>query len=158
MVELSYQTVEITCIKNMMAIEMNWIAILVAAIINFFIGYLWYGPLFGAAWRREMKVGEPGGLNMGGAPMGQLLAVSFLGSIVMAYVLRHIVGFGGIATGDMSALGGAMGGVWTWLGTIAVYGLNSVLYERRSWTFYFINVSYYLVSFAIMGALLAVWI
>jgi hypothetical protein len=139
----------------MAGIEINWLAILVAALINFFIGYLWYGPFFGKPWREEMRVSE--GQNMGGS-LAKLLLASFLGSIVMAYILRHLVAFGGIATGDISAMGGAIGGVWVWLGTIAVYGLNSVLYERRSWTFYFINVSYYLVSFAVMGALLAVWI
>ena len=35
--------------------EVNWIAIVAAAILSFLLGGLWYSPvLFGKAWQREV--------------------------------------------------------------------------------------------------------
>ena len=33
--------------------QMNWIAVLGAALAGFVIGGLWYGPLLGKVWQRE---------------------------------------------------------------------------------------------------------
>ena len=37
-----------------MGIEINWIAILVAVVANFILGFVWYTPLFGKVWAKEM--------------------------------------------------------------------------------------------------------
>jgi hypothetical protein len=35
-------------------IEINYVAILIAVVANFILGFPWYTPLFGKAWERKM--------------------------------------------------------------------------------------------------------
>ncbi|MBK7711916.1 MAG: DUF1761 domain-containing protein [Bacteroidales bacterium] len=37
-----------------MEIKVNILAILVAVVVNFFLGFIWYTPLFGKTWGKEM--------------------------------------------------------------------------------------------------------
>ena len=37
-----------------MELNLNMAAILVAVVVNFFIGFIWYTPLFGKIWGKEM--------------------------------------------------------------------------------------------------------
>lgn len=34
-------------------IHLSFTAILIATVLNFFVGFLWYGPLFGKAWAKS---------------------------------------------------------------------------------------------------------
>jgi hypothetical protein len=34
--------------------NVNWLAVIAAALSSFPLGFLWYGPLFGKVWRREV--------------------------------------------------------------------------------------------------------
>ena len=74
-------------------------------------------------------------------------------SLLMAYVLLLFVNY----TGATTALEGAQAGFWAWLGFIAPTQLAMVLWEGKSWSLYFLNVAYYLVSLVVMGIILAVW-
>ena len=53
-------------------------------------------------------------------------------------------------------MGGIKVGIMAWLGFVAPTMLGSVLWENKSWNLYAINAGYYLVSFALMGAVLAI--
>ena len=37
---------------------MNWVAIVIAAIAQFIIGWVWYGPLFGKTWMSMMGMSQ----------------------------------------------------------------------------------------------------
>ena len=79
--------------------------------------------------------------------------INFIGALVMAYILAHIVKF----AGAMDLWGGLQVGLWIWLGFIATVALGSILWEGKSVRLYLINVLYYLVQLSAMGAILAVW-
>ena len=34
-----------------MSLDINWLAVVVAAVATFMLGGVWYGPLFGRVWR-----------------------------------------------------------------------------------------------------------
>ena len=34
-----------------MSLDINWLAVIVAAVATFVLGGVWYGPLFGKIWR-----------------------------------------------------------------------------------------------------------
>lgn len=42
-----------------MSLDINWLAVLVAAVVTFVLGGLWYGPLFGKVWRTAEGQTEP---------------------------------------------------------------------------------------------------
>ncbi len=129
---------------------MNWLAIIVAAVVQMALGFLWYGPLFGKTWMSLMGISQQ---NIPSGGMGKTYAWSALGSLVTAFVLSKVV----IAMGASSLGAGIVVGFWIWLGFVATVTLGSILYERRSSNLYILNNGYQLVALAIMGAILAVW-
>ena len=36
----------------------NWYAIIAATLVGFAVGFVWYGPLFGKAWMKEIGLTE----------------------------------------------------------------------------------------------------
>src|ERR1044071_3421842 len=68
-------------------IEINWVAILVAVVANFILGCLWYTPLFGKVWAKEM------GIDMTQKPPASALAKGMIfmviGNFFMAYVFAN---------------------------------------------------------------------
>ena len=129
---------------------MNWVAIVIAAIAQFVIGWIWYGPLFGKTWMSMMGMSQQ---SMGREGMSKTMILTFIGSLVTAAVLSMLVGWMGAKT-----LGaGIAAGFWAWLGFVATVTLGGVLFAKMSWNLYILNNAYQLISLAVMGAILARW-
>ena len=66
-------------------IKINIIAILIAVVVNFILGWLWYTPLFGKLWGREM------GYDMNEKPASSELmkgmVFMIIGNFLFAWVL-----------------------------------------------------------------------
>jgi hypothetical protein len=127
----------------------NLLAVLVAAIVMFVIGSVWYGALFSRQWRALQGVPE-------GSPMtgiGVTLAGGFIVTQVMAYVLaRYVVHYGAPSFGE-----GVLTGFMAWIGFAATVTANQILYERRPWLLWAINNGYLLIGLVVMGAILGWW-
>jgi hypothetical protein len=129
--------------------QINYLAVVVAALIPMALGMLWYSPaLFANAW---MKAVNKRPEEMSGAATGY--AVSAVCYLVMSFVLAHFVDYAG-ATDVVS---GAVTGLWLWLGFVATALLVTHIFERRSLRLYGIYAGYQLVALLLMGALLAAW-
>ena len=132
----------------------NYVAVLVSAIVGFGIGGLWYSPLlFGRTWmklinitQKEMKA------NKDKAKKGYIFM--FVALLVMAYALSLFVNYAGATT----LTAGLLVGFWAWLGFVATVLLGEFLWENKPFSLYLINVSHYLVVLVVMGAILAVWV
>ncbi len=126
----------------------NYLAVLVAAIINMAIGALWYSPaLFGKSWMELM------GLKARMAASQRAYALTFVGSLLMAYAVARVVWY----AQAHSVVAGALIGLLAWIGFVATTHGANYLFEGKSFRLYGINTGYPLVSLIIMGALLAVW-
>jgi hypothetical protein len=128
-----------------MELGINYVAILVATIVNFFIGFIWYTPLFGKVWAKEM------GFNTGTKPtsaqMTRGLALGVIGSFLLAYVFAHNNAAWSFVPGmdQMPAVGTILNSaIFTWLGFYVPVDLNSVAWEGKSWKLFFINTGYHL--------------
>src|SRR3970040_1363300 len=68
--------------------DLNWLAILAAAVSAFVLGGLWYGPLFKRAWCREA------GIDPDAAPKhpARIFAVAFACSLLAAAVFAVFLG------------------------------------------------------------------
>jgi hypothetical protein len=133
----------------MPSVDINWLAVAVAAVINVVVGSLWYAPvLFGKQWQKVTgkRAGEMGNGNLG-------YAVTILGSLLQAFILVHFVRYAGALT----AVRGAEVGFWIWLGFVAVTSLVHQVFEGRPWRLWQINAGYFLVVLVINSALLAAW-
>jgi hypothetical protein len=132
--------------------SVNWLAVLVAGVINLVVGAVWFSPsLFGKTWMKELGMKESD--RMGGSEMGKTYGITFVGALVMAFVTALVVR----AAGADTVAEGLVVGLWVWLGYAVTIPLNDVLFGKKSWNLYFLNVMYYLVVLAITGALLATW-
>jgi hypothetical protein len=133
--------------------DVNWWAIIVAAIVKFGIGGVWYMPLFGKQYRALMGVPE-GSDTSGIAPA---FAVQFVGDLVMAYVLARFILHYGASSGGVTLWIGILTGFMAWLGFIAASTVAQRFYERRPWALWAINNGYLLVAIVVMGAILGWW-
>src|SRR5258705_4829968 len=69
-------------------IHLNYWAILGAVAATMALGFLWYGPIFGKAWMKEM--GIPAGSKPDPKVMRRGLILMLIGSFLTAFVLAHI--------------------------------------------------------------------
>jgi hypothetical protein len=127
--------------------------ILVAALVAFLIGALWYSPvLFAKAWVRTNGY-TPERLAAMQANAGRAYAGSFVAFVVMASVLglllRHL---GADSTAD-----GAAWGFHAWLGFALPIGFTANLYSDKPAAAFLIDAGYQLVYMTVMGAILGAW-
>ncbi|MEO8079953.1 MAG: DUF1761 domain-containing protein [Caldimonas sp.] len=133
----------------MEAVHFNFAAVLVAALLSFAIGGLWYSPLlFARAWMREAGLSEEKTRN---APMGRIFGLAALASLVMAFNLAAFIGpKASLGFGLFAGAAAAVGWVAMSLGVI-------YLFEQRSLKLWLINSGYQVVAYTLMGGLLGVW-
>lgn len=128
--------------------NINWVSVLVAAVLTFVLGGLWYGPLFGKAWSRASGVTES---QQKTANKGLVFGLSFVLQLIAAFVLDMFIGAEAtLAFG--TAAGAAVGVCWVATAMGVTY-----LFEQRPFAHWAINSGYQIVTFTMMGALLGAW-
>ena len=138
-----------------MEIQINWLAILVAVIANFVLGFVWYTPLFGKVWGKEM------GMDMTQKPdpkvMMKGMAFMVIGNFLFAYVLSHNIAAWSFVPGmeEMSKMVSVLNAaIFTCLGFYVPYHLGAIVWENRSWKLFFINVGYAFVSLLLVATII----
>jgi hypothetical protein len=135
--------------------NINMVAILVAVVANFIFGFIWYTPLFGRAWGKEM------GFDLNVKPPASELAKGMIfmliGNFLMAWVFAHNMAAWSFVPGakDMSPAGSILSAsIFTWLGFFLPVDLGAVAWERKSWKLFAINTGYHLLSLVIAATIL----
>ncbi len=129
--------------------HLNHLAILVSGVIQWVVGALWYSALFGKQWRELVGMKK----TPSGSSAIVAMATSFVGGLVLAFALAHVIQWAYATNFPW----GAFIGFICWLGFVAPMMLSQSLYEQRPIKLFFINVSYWLVVLIISGGLLAQW-
>ena len=143
-----------------MDIHVNWVAIFVSALACFFLGWAWHSPLlFMKTWMKEMGFKAPSKKERENMMKGMWKPMlgNYLALLITAWVLNSVIQFAAPFMHQTGFVEGTITGCFIWLGFIATSILNTVLWEKRSWTLYAINVSHHLVGLALMGGILAAW-
>ena len=129
--------------------SVNFLAVIVAVIAGTAVGALWYSPfIVGKQWIAEMgkkpeDLGDP----------KKAMIMSTINTLVIAICLSLMLGWSGHTT----LLGGAAFGAFIWFGFVATAQILGVFFQGDSWRFFWINTGNQLVSYVVMGAILAVW-
>jgi hypothetical protein len=136
--------------------DINYTAVLVAVVANFILGFLWYTPLFGNAWAKEM------GFDTSVKPAAGVLAKGMIfmviGNFLMAYVFAHnMAAWKFVPDMDQMSASGTIlsAAIFTWLGFYVPGDLSRVAWERSSWKLFFINTGYHLVMLLVAATILA---
>jgi len=126
--------------------QVNYVAVLVSAILQWLLGALWYGLIFRKSWRKLVGYGE--GEKPKNAVLGAI--ASLIGCFVLSFTLAHVEWIG---TGVFTA--GAKLGVICWFGFMAAPLFTQHIYENRRANLLAINSAYWLLAMALGGGILA---
>jgi hypothetical protein len=141
--------------------SMNWLAVIVSALVPLIIGAFWYHPkVFGSAWMKATGITEE---KIKQASPLKAYIIALIMSVVLSFYLYINVLVGGpdemrhgteaFMTFRHGFVHGAFLAVFVVLPTMAT---NS-LFEMKSTKYIFINVFYWVVSLAFMGGILNGW-
>ena len=134
--------------------KIKYPAVIVATLAHYILGGLWYSPLlFGNKFLQIINWSPAKIAEMGNQSHAKELAIAFVLSLVLVYVLAHFVQY----TKATNAMAGIQTAFWLWLGFVVTTQLPTVLFEQRPLGLFLINVGYQFVGCAIAGAILAVW-
>jgi len=133
--------------------NMNWLAVLLGAIIYMVVGGIWYGPIAGKAWMAEMGLTEEE-IKESGSPAKAMLQ-AFVAALFLSAGLEFILSmqsfadggwFGGMQVGFVLAIL-IIGG-----GTFANYA-----FENKSLRHFLIHVGNVTLAMMAMGAMMGAW-
>ena len=131
--------------------KINWGAILLAAIVHFGFGAVWF-TAFSTAWRAGTRLSPEELAAYMAHPNFWPYMISFLCSLGMALVISWVMGvsckfslFRGIIVGLMVGIAAALAMI------------TEMSFEYRTATFMFICAAYPLIGSVLMGIVLGVW-
>ncbi len=131
---------------------LNYWAVLVAALVAFAVGALWYSaPMFGNK-ATELRGLDPAAMADQSVPVGKILG-ELVRSLIVASVLAILVARLGIA--DWKSAAGF--GLLVWIGFPAMILLGSVIWENVPRMLAAIHAGDWLVKLVLMAVILAVW-
>ena len=141
-------------------IHVSMIAIIIAVVANFILGFLWYTPLFGKAWAKEM------GFDLTVKPPSSALVKGMvfmvIGNFLMAWVFAHNMTVWDPATwgqarpSDWSPMSQAFAAaIFTWLGFYLPVDLGRVAWEKASWKLFFINTGHHFAMLLVAALIIA---
>lgn len=133
--------------------DINWLAVLVAALAYFALGALWYSKaLFAKRWIQHTKI------DMTNPDVTKGMAAIMF----MSFVFMFITSFGLAVLRYRLELEGWMGGLKLGLFTGLCFGVTAIsisyLYEKRSTELHFINGAYTLLGNIIAAIIICCWL
>jgi hypothetical protein len=160
--------------------EFNFLAVLVAALSSFVVGFIWYNPkVFGTIWMKEAGLTQE---QLKKGNMLKIFGLTFLYSLMLAFMMPALVihQMGAISMvggptlvetakpsylafmadyGDAfrtfkhGALHGLISGIFLATPIIAMNGL----FEHKTWKYMAIQAGYWIVIMTIMGTIICGW-
>lgn len=158
--------------------EINFLALLVAALSTLLVGFVWYHPkVFGTIWMREAGITDE---KMKGGNMTLIFGMAVIYAFLIAFILQmltiHQFGALGMVGGKIEMakpsytafmadygtayrtfkhgmLHGFMSGLFF---ALPVIGTNA-LFERKSWKYTLISGGFWVMCCMIMGGIICAW-
>lgn len=158
--------------------EINFLAILAAAVSALVVGFVWYNPkVFGNAWMKAAGMTDE---QVKGGNMAKIFGLALLFAIMLAFSLQgmtiHQMGAMSMVGGDVEnalpsyqafmddygdafrtfkhgAFHGVLAGIFI---ALPILGTNA-LFDRKGAKYIFINSGYWIVTLAIMVGIICGW-
>ena len=141
-------------------IAVNHLALAACVVLGMFVGFLWFGPLFGKSWAKHMGMEDMP--QPDGGQMAKSMLLFALGNLLIAFVLVHSLevwrpSVWGVGTDQPSYIYALNGALFTWIGFFIPLQIGRVAWEKRGWGLVAINASFDLVRLLIFAFILAYW-
>lgn len=133
-----------------MALEINWLAVVIVSLIFFAILFFWYFPsLFGNMWLK--LVGKES------EPKSKIIRDTII-MIPTSFIIVLVIDIIMIMAGITDILSAVLISLLLWFGFLATIGINQTNFNDRGLKLFLIEYVVYLVCFLISGIILVVWV
>ncbi len=125
--------------------DVNWLAIVLAALAGFVVGGIWYGPVMGKQWMGAVGLTEE---QVKQGNMALIYGGAFAFSLLASWTLAHtFASYGyelGVGAKVLTAFGVALGFIVPAIGT-------NYLFSQKGKALFFIDAAYWLLFYTAMG-------
>lgn len=163
---------------------MNFLAVLVAALVPMVVGFIWYNPkVLGNAWMKSIGVTDAEKMKEG-ANMALIFGLSFVFSLMLALTMNpmviHQMGIMSLLADVPEARDGKVelllnGNPVDYMNKFRTFGHGAfhgflygiflvipfigtnALYERRGFNYIAINAGYWILNMMLMGGIICAW-
>ena len=134
-------------------VHVSYLPVLVAAVVVFVLGWLWYSPLlFYNPWMRLRGLDPVAAMAGAKMPAGKLV-VEFARCLLLAYVIALLVTLLGIHHWT----GAVHFGLLLWIGFPVVLLTGSVLWDNIPWKVAAIHAGDWLVKLLVIPIIVSLW-
>ncbi len=133
-----------------MDVEINILGVLLATVMSFVVGFVWYMPkVFGEEWRTLIKMDKK---TMEKGPGTSAWVKTTAGALLQAYVLAHVTFLSfSFFNGTSYFKSSLMSALWLWLGFQLSVFLTHDSFEQRPIKLTVLNAGNQLVTLVAMG-------
>jgi hypothetical protein len=130
-------------------------SILIAAALSFINGFLWHGPFLGKVWMRLANIHSTG--NEKFSDMYGQMFWNYVVNVITAAVMAGVfwIVFASPLMGAITWWRGVIVAAWLWFGFIFTSSSIDVIWMGKSWKLWLFECGASLVSFILMGAVIA---
>lgn len=136
-----------------MNVDINYLAVFLAAASSMVVGAIWYAKgVFGATWAKLAKVDMD--RKVSGAEMARLMGVTFLLSLLTAYVLAHVTFLSYNYFPNTFFESAVSTAFWVWLGFVATRILTHNMFDQRPNKLTLLALGNEFVTIMVMGLII----
>ena len=129
--------------------SINGWAVLVAAVVGYAIGAVWYAPpVFGKRWLAALGKSK----DQLGDPLKPMVVQFFLALVIAAVLAAVVVRFGAVTWIEGAAIGFVLS-----VGLVSTSLLTAWMFCSLNIKLYWLQVGYKVVTITAMGAILGAW-
>ena len=139
-------------------VPLNYLALIASVFSAIFIGFLWYGPLFGKKWIALMGWTPEQIAEGQKKDMAKQIGLNALSALAMAFVMTHFIKFAGAYLNISGVSAGLVAALLGLFGFVVPVLLGASVWEGRRWGLFYLTSSYYLASLTAMGLILGMWV
>ncbi len=134
--------------------DLNWLAVIVAAVIYFALGAAWYSPaLLGKPWMRSVGWDPE-------QPPPPMTPLGYAGPLVAYLVVAIAVGMLAAASGSDSVGEGIVLGIVTGIGVVGAVLYPTALFDPQKTnrtTWFWVTAGYHFLGLLITSVLVSIW-
>lgn len=135
----------------MKELKINHLAVLVAVVLQFILGFLWYGPLFAEPWMGMV------GLDMATIEANPPGAGEWITNIVSAVVSMYVLAWLFTRINVTSLVQGLLIGLLIGFAFVLLSTMTSGMFAKDPYALAWITGGYTTVGLALGGAVLGAW-
>jgi len=132
----------------------NWLAVLVGAVVYFVIGAAWFAPaVFGRPWMAAIGWDES-------RPRPEMNPVSYAGPAIFYLIASAVTGLLAKATGTDSLQEGVILGLVVGVGYALTVTATDAVFDPnkpKPWNWFAISGAYHVVALVLVGMIIGAW-